>query len=91
MSLTIKYCFHNGFCENEIDHIFVAILNDEEFSSLKIKANSAEVASFIWMDWQEVKNYHIDNKKNTPWFNLFLGNQKINNTINQIVKNASNK
>lgn len=85
-TLDYQVSCENGFCENEIDHFFVTVLNDQDFAKLKISLNSQEVADFVWLDWSSVKNKIVGERKLTPWFNLFLDDQKIINQIDEVLK-----
>jgi len=75
----------NGFCENEIDHIFVSVLNNQQFTTLKIEANPEEVTAVNWIDWNELKLKKVGEKKLTPWFNLFLDNSEIIKKIDRML------
>lgn len=75
--LDYQVACENGFSENEMDHFFTIVFDDEKFSSLKIEPNQEEVADFAWLDWDSIKNKEVGDKQITPWFNLFLGNQEI--------------
>lgn len=84
--LDYQVACENGFAENEIDHFFVAVLNDEEIAQLKISLNSQEVLDTVWLDWSLVKNKTVGERVLTPWFNLFLNNQKIIKQIDETLK-----
>ena len=71
----------DGFAENEIDHFFVLVLDDQEFANLKIEPNPEEVSSLAWLDWELIKNKKVGNRAITPWLNLFLDNQEVINKI----------
>lgn len=74
-----------GFSENEIDHLFVSVLSDSEFNNLQIKPSIDEVFDFAWENWTDVKKKMIKEKKLTPWFSLFLDNNKIIKKIDQVL------
>lgn len=76
----------NGFCENEIDHFFVSVLGDREASGLEVLPNIEEVANFIWLDWQSVKNKQVGERALTPWFNLFLNRQEVIKKIDGVLE-----
>ena len=78
-------CEHN-YAENEIDHIFVTVLNDQEFTQLKLVPTSAEVADLAWLDWEAVKNKELGQRVTAPWFNLFLENQSLIKKIDKVLK-----
>jgi diphosphomevalonate decarboxylase len=60
--------FDNGITENEIDHVFVGIYNEE-----KIEVNPDEVNNFRWIDIPTLKQQiKAHPKKFTPWFNQAL-------------------
>ena len=75
----------NGFAENEIDHFFIQVIDDQEFSKLELKPNFKEVADLAWLDWELVKSKQFDQKSLTPWFNLFLDAPEIIQKIDQIL------
>lgn len=81
--LDYQVACENGFCENEMDHFFVIVLDDEKFANLKVELNKEEVADFAWLNWDLVKNKKVGDRKITPWFNLFLDNQEIINKIEE--------
>jgi hypothetical protein len=37
------------FCENEIDHFFISVLNDELLHSFKVVFNLEEVSAVDWI------------------------------------------
>jgi len=76
----------NGFCENEIDHFFVSILNTKSFSEFRLDLNPKEVADTIWLDWNLLKTKKIGDKILTPWTNLFLDNHKIIGQIDEVLQ-----
>jgi len=73
----------NGFAENEIDHIFVSIVDDEKLATLKILPNPAEVANYAWLNWSSVKNKKMGKRVLTPWFSLFLDSKLIIEKIDE--------
>lgn len=75
--LNYQVSCEDGFAENELDHFFVLVLDDEDFANLKIKPNSEEVSDLVWLDWELIKNKKVGDRIITPWFNLFLDNQEI--------------
>lgn len=81
--LDYQVACENGFAENEIDHFFVAVLNDSEVTQLKISSNSQEVSDVVWLDWALVKNKTVGERVLTPWFDLFLNKQEIIKQIDQ--------
>jgi isopentenyl-diphosphate Delta-isomerase len=55
--------FDNGLVENEIDHVLIGFLQDQE-----IKPNPAEAADYRWIDMPELQAELSDNPENfTPW------------------------
>jgi len=82
--LNYQVACENGFCENEMDHFFVIILDDEKSANLEIEPNQEEVANFAWLDWESVKNKEVGDRQITPWFNLFLDNREIINKIDKL-------
>ena len=75
-----------GFCENEIDHIFVSVLDENQFSSLGIFPNLDEVVDHALVDWELVKDKKLNDRELTPWFNLFLETPKIISEIDKALK-----
>lgn len=75
----------NNFSENEIDHLFISILSDNDFKKLQIRPNIEEVFDFAWENWNVILNQGVPEKKLTPWFSLFLGNKEIITKINQFL------
>jgi len=84
--LDYQVACENGFAENEIDHFFVAVLNDEDVAQLKISSNPQEVLNTVWLDWTLVKNKKVGERILTPWLDLFLSNQEIINQIEQALQ-----
>lgn len=82
--LDYQVACENGFCENEIDHFFVIVLDDEKFNGLKVEPNKKEVNDFAWLDWNSVKNKEVGDRQIAPWFNLFLDNQEIISKIDKL-------
>lgn len=76
----------NGFCENEIDHLFISILNEKANAGLEISPNSDEVSATDWVNWNDLQVKKVGEKKLTPWFNLFLETPEIIKKINQTLK-----
>lgn len=76
----------NGFCENEIDHIFTSVLDEKLVSNLEISPNPDEVAAIDWVNWNDIKLKQVRGKRLTPWFNLFLDNQSLIKKINEVLK-----
>jgi len=76
-----------GFSENEIDHLFVTVLDEKQFLQLKVNANPQEVLDYVWLDWQMVKEQKVAGRKLTPWFDLFLNNEEITEKIDQVLLN----
>lgn len=83
--LDYQVACENGFAENEIDHFFVSVIEGKEASRLKVSPNINEVADFVWLDWQAIKNKRVGNKILTPWFNLFLDRQEVINKIDEVL------
>ncbi len=77
----------DGFSENEIDHLFVTVLDEKQFLQLKITPNPQEVLNFVWLDWMMVKDKKVGERKLTTWFNLFLDNVEIVKKIDQLLLN----
>ncbi|MCL4143532.1 UNVERIFIED_CONTAM: hypothetical protein GTU68_056784 [Idotea baltica] len=66
---TFRYhaAFDNGLIEHEIDHVFFGEYNDS------FEANPDEVASYKWVDVEEVKADLLKNEENyTVWFKEIL-------------------
>lgn len=76
----------NGFCENEIDHIFVSVLDEKLFSELETSPNPNEVVNVDLVGWNDLKLKQAGEKELTPWFNLFLDNPEIIKKIDQVLK-----
>lgn len=76
----------DGFCENEIDHIFVSVLNEKQLSGLEISPNLDEVVDYALIDWELVKAKKLENRELTPWFNLFISTPKIIGEIDRVLK-----
>ena len=75
----------DGYCENEIDHIFFTFLNDQQFTTLKIEANPDEVTAFTWIKWSDLKLKKVGERTLTPWFNLFLDSSEIIKKIDRML------
>ncbi len=73
----------DDFCENEIDHLFISILNEKASANLEISPNLDEVSAIDWENWNDLKLKKIGEKKLAPWFNLFLGTTEIIKKIDQ--------
>ncbi len=84
--LDYQVACENGFSENEVDHFFVAVLNDSEVAQLKISSNPQEVLNTVWLDWTSVKNKTVGERTLTPWFNLFLNHQEIIKQIDETLQ-----
>lgn len=84
--LDYQVACENGYGENEIDHFFVSILEDEEFKTLQLAPNPEEVADLVWLDWELVKQKKVEGRPLTPWFNLFLDKSEVINKIEQVLR-----
>ncbi len=59
--------FDNGLTENEIDHVFIGMYQNDDEQEIPI--NPKEVESYEWMDIQTLqKQLALHPKKYTPWF-----------------------
>lgn len=87
--LDYQVACENGFSENEIDHFFVAVVDDEDFKDLKIKANPEEVFDLAWLDWELVKQKQVGERALTPWFKLFLDNKEVVGKIDQVLRKSN--
>lgn len=77
-----------GYSENEIDHLFVTVLNDQELKKLLIKPNIDEVNDYLWLDWAKIKAGDFEEMKLTPWFALFMKNQEIIKNIDKALNSC---
>ena len=84
--LDYQVACENGFSENEIDHFFISVLNDENYKSLQIIPNPEEVADLLWLDWDLIKQKKVGSIQLTPWFNLFLDKPEVINKIEQVLR-----
>jgi isopentenyl-diphosphate Delta-isomerase len=76
------------YSEREIDHIFALFLNEQEIKDLVIEKNPQEVADFLWIDWYKlIDQKKIKNEELSPWFKLFLDDEKVRETINRFLEN----
>jgi isopentenyl-diphosphate Delta-isomerase len=76
------------YSEREIDHIFALFLNEQEIKDLVIEKNLQEVADFLWIDWYKlIDQKKIKNEELSPWFKLFLDDEKVRETINRFLEN----
>ena len=67
VSFIYKAPFDNGLTEHEYDHVMTGTYNDEPV------INPAEVASWKWMDIQEVKNdIALNPDQYTAWFKIIF-------------------
>lgn len=78
------------YSEREIDHLFAAVLTDQQLAKLTIKLNPVEVSEIKWVDWFKLSQQKkISGLKLTPWFNLFLQETQVILAIKQLLNQVN--
>jgi isopentenyl-diphosphate delta-isomerase len=73
-SFKYYHAFDNGLIENEYDHVFVGLYNEEE-----IQPNPVEVEDYQWVDYELLLEDMAENKNAyTVWFQKIINKLKTN-------------
>lgn len=77
------------YSECELDHFFSLILSSEEAEQLNINLNPQEVSQISWQDWSNLVQRQLNNPLDfTPWFKLFLEDERSFQAIIQQLRKA---
>lgn len=71
------------FSEHEMDHVFVSVLDKENFENFKLNINPDEVNNTVWLDWSGVKKENLGERIAAPWFEIFLENKELISKIEE--------
>jgi isopentenyl-diphosphate delta-isomerase len=72
------------FSENEIDHLFLIKLDEQEGRDLSLQPNHQEVAKAAFVDWSKLLTGKVTCDL-APWFALFISNSEIIQKIDSLL------